>query len=61
MYDNWLMHDVTKVTTMLISGQVITVGVSDIINSGQSNDPIHYVAGMSQSDERGRYDVYHGE
>ncbi|KAM7387667.1 hypothetical protein PAMA_010011 [Pampus argenteus] len=41
-------------------GQVITVGVNDIINSWWSNDPIPYVAGMSQSEERGEYDVYHG-
>ncbi|XP_071400047.1 integrin alpha-IIb-like, partial [Centroberyx affinis] len=41
-------------------GQVITVGVNDIINSGRSQDPIHYVTGVSQSDERGGYDHYHG-
>lgn len=51
----------TLTNTVLIAGQVITVGVDDIINSGKSDDPIKYVAGISQSDERGGYDVYHGE
>ncbi|XP_027132075.1 integrin alpha-IIb isoform X4 [Larimichthys crocea] len=41
-------------------GQVITVGVSDITASGKSNDPIPYVTGVSQSDERGGYDLYRG-
>ncbi|XP_018516918.1 integrin alpha-IIb isoform X2 [Lates calcarifer] len=41
-------------------GQVFTVGVSDIINSEQSNTPISYVGGISQSDERGSYDIYRG-
>ncbi|TKS65008.1 Integrin alpha-IIb GPalpha IIb [Collichthys lucidus] len=47
--------DITKVC------QVITVGVSDITASGKSNDPIPYVTGVSQSDERGGYDLYRGE
>ncbi|CAI5676725.1 integrin alpha-IIb isoform X3 [Oreochromis niloticus] len=46
--------------SFFFQGQVITVGVDDIINSGKSDDPIKYVAGISQSDERGGYDVYHG-
>ncbi|KAM4598211.1 integrin alpha-IIb [Polymixia lowei] len=41
-------------------GQVITVGVNDIVNSGRRQDPIHYVSGVSQSDERDGYDHYHG-
>ncbi|XP_071319798.1 integrin alpha-IIb [Trachinotus anak] len=41
-------------------GQVFTVGAGDIINSGQSDSPIQYVRGISQSDERGDYDLYHG-
>ncbi|XP_043956299.1 integrin alpha-IIb isoform X3 [Gambusia affinis] len=41
-------------------GQVITVGVSDIINSGQSDGPIQYVAGIHQSNEQGGYDLYRG-
>ncbi|XP_008414711.1 integrin alpha-IIb isoform X1 [Poecilia reticulata] len=41
-------------------GQVITVGVSDIINSRQSNKPIQYVAGIHQSNEQGDYDLYRG-
>ncbi|XP_044038187.1 integrin alpha-IIb [Siniperca chuatsi] len=41
-------------------GQVITVGVSDIINSRQSNNPIHYVTGITQSEEKGDYDLYRG-
>ncbi|PWA26992.1 hypothetical protein CCH79_00019244, partial [Gambusia affinis] len=41
-------------------GQVITVGVSDIINSGQSDGPIQYVAGIHQSNEQGGYDLYQG-
>lgn len=45
----------------LLPGQVFTVGVSDIINSGRSDDPIQYVGGISQSDERGGYDLYRGE
>lgn len=48
-------------TTMLISGQVITVAVSDIIDSGLSKNPIPSVASISQSDERGDYDLYRGE
>ncbi|TKS65007.1 Integrin alpha-5 [Collichthys lucidus] len=40
--------------------KVITVGVSDITASGKSNDPIPYVTGVSQSDERGGYDLYRG-
>ncbi|XP_030591819.1 integrin alpha-IIb [Archocentrus centrarchus] len=46
--------------SFFFQGQVITVNAHDIINSGQSNDPIKYVAGVSQSDERGGYDLYHG-
>ncbi|KAM4717724.1 integrin alpha-IIb [Anableps anableps] len=41
-------------------GQVITVGVSDIINSGQSNEPIQYVTGVHNSDEQKDYDLYRG-
>ncbi|XP_023265499.1 integrin alpha-IIb-like [Seriola lalandi dorsalis] len=41
-------------------GQVFTVSVSDIINSGESDNPIQYVGGISQSDERGDYDLYRG-
>ncbi|KAG7232149.1 hypothetical protein INR49_009489 [Caranx melampygus] len=41
-------------------GQVFTVGVSDIINSERSDYPIQYVGGISQSDERGGYDLYRG-
>nr|XP_046272008.1 integrin alpha-IIb isoform X2 [Scatophagus argus] len=60
--------DVTKEGRLLLGapgsfyfqGQVITVGVSDIINSGRSNDAIHYVVGISQTDERGDYDLYRG-
>ncbi|XP_042249864.1 integrin alpha-IIb isoform X1 [Thunnus maccoyii] len=58
--------DITKDGRLLLGapgsfyfqGQVITAAVSDVINSGRSNDI--YVAGISQSDERGAYDVYHG-
>ncbi|MEQ2212785.1 hypothetical protein XENOCAPTIV_004941 [Xenoophorus captivus] len=42
-------------------GQVITVGVSDIINSGRSNEPVQYVTGIHQSDEQGGYDLYRDE
>ncbi|XP_041812274.1 integrin alpha-IIb isoform X2 [Chelmon rostratus] len=60
--------DITKEGRLLLGapgsfyfqGQVITVGVNDIINSGRRNDPIHYTAGISQSDERGGYDLYRG-
>ncbi|XP_051249601.1 integrin alpha-IIb isoform X2 [Dicentrarchus labrax] len=60
--------DITKEGRLLLGapgsfyfqGQVITVGVSDIINSGRSDDPLRYVAGISQSDERGAYDLYRG-
>ncbi|XP_076609166.1 integrin alpha-IIb isoform X1 [Chaetodon auriga] len=60
--------DITKEGRLLLGapgsfyfqGQVITVGVSDIIDSGRSKDPIRYTAGISQSDERGGYDLYHG-
>ncbi|MEQ2280477.1 hypothetical protein AMECASPLE_020335, partial [Ameca splendens] len=41
-------------------GQVITVGISDIINSGRSNEPVQYVTGIHQSDEQGGYDLYRG-
>ncbi|XP_029913612.1 integrin alpha-IIb [Myripristis murdjan] len=42
-------------------GQVITVGVDDIISNRQSQDPTDYVSGMSQSDEwEGQYDHYRG-
>ncbi|XP_040917919.1 integrin alpha-IIb isoform X2 [Toxotes jaculatrix] len=41
-------------------GQVFTVGVSKIINSEHSDSPIQYVGGISQSDERGDYDLYRG-
>ncbi|XP_039980117.1 integrin alpha-IIb [Xiphias gladius] len=41
-------------------GQIFTVGVSDIISSWQSDNPIQFVGGISQSDERGGYDLYHG-
>uniref|UniRef100_A0A671V626 Integrin alpha-IIb-like n=1 Tax=Sparus aurata TaxID=8175 RepID=A0A671V626_SPAAU len=41
-------------------GQVITVAVSDIIDSGLSKNPIPSVASISQSDERGDYDLYRG-
>lgn len=47
--------------SVLISGQVITVSVGDLLNGGQSNSPIQYVAGIHQSDERGFYDIYRGE
>lgn len=40
---------------------MITVGVSDIINSGQSDKPIQYVAGIHQSNEQENYDLYRGE
>ncbi|XP_038565470.1 integrin alpha-IIb isoform X1 [Micropterus salmoides] len=46
--------------SFFFQGQVITVGVSDIISSGWSNNPNHYVTGVSQSDERGDYDLYRG-
>ncbi|CAK6984596.1 LOW QUALITY PROTEIN: integrin alpha-IIb%2C partial [Scomber scombrus] len=60
--------DITKDGQLLLGapggfffqGQVFTVGVSDIINSGQINTPPQLVSGMSQSDEKGKYDVYHG-
>ncbi|XP_049416848.1 integrin alpha-IIb isoform X1 [Epinephelus fuscoguttatus] len=41
-------------------GQVITVAVSDIISSGRSSNPMPVVVGISQSDERGGYDLYRG-
>ncbi|XP_056144271.1 integrin alpha-IIb [Lampris incognitus] len=41
-------------------GEVITVGVNDVIDSGRSQDPIAYVSGVSLSAERGGYDHYHG-
>ncbi|XP_028268067.1 integrin alpha-IIb isoform X2 [Parambassis ranga] len=41
-------------------GQVITVRVGDLLNSGQSSSPIQYVADIHQSDERGFYDIYRG-
>ncbi|XP_061587945.1 integrin alpha-IIb [Cololabis saira] len=41
-------------------GQIISVGVSDIFNSGWSSGPIPYVAGIRQSEEKGGYDVYRG-
>lgn len=58
--------DITKDGRLLLGapgsfyfqGQVITVAVSDVINSGRSN--YTYVAGISQSNEREAYDVYHG-
>lgn len=48
--------------TALISGQVFTVGVSDILNNGRSNAPIQDDRGISHSDEDkgGDYEVYHG-
>ncbi|KAM9346618.1 integrin alpha-IIb [Symphorus nematophorus] len=47
--------------SFFFQGQIFTVAVSDIINSGQnSSEPIRYVAGISQSDERGGYDLYRG-
>lgn len=46
---------------MLISGQIFTVAASDIISSGRVSDLNHYVNGVSQSDERGGYDLYRGE
>ncbi|KAM8724532.1 integrin alpha-IIb isoform 1-T1 [Acanthopagrus schlegelii] len=60
--------DITKEGRLLLGapgsfyfqGQVITVAVSDIITSGRSKNPIPSVAGMSQSDERGDYDLYRG-
>uniref|UniRef100_A0A672HJS6 Integrin alpha-2 domain-containing protein n=1 Tax=Salarias fasciatus TaxID=181472 RepID=A0A672HJS6_SALFA len=47
--------------SFFFQGQVITVEVSDIISSGRSHVPIPQVSGISQSYERGGYDVYHGE
>uniref|UniRef100_A0A7N8YN46 Integrin, alpha 2b n=1 Tax=Mastacembelus armatus TaxID=205130 RepID=A0A7N8YN46_9TELE len=46
--------------SFFFQGQVFTVDVSDIIDSGRSKDPIQYVGGISQSDERGDYDLYCG-
>ncbi|XP_029944730.1 integrin alpha-IIb [Salarias fasciatus] len=46
--------------SFFFQGQVITVEVSDIISSGRSHVPIPQVSGISQSYERGGYDVYHG-
>ncbi|XP_047428483.1 integrin alpha-IIb [Mugil cephalus] len=50
--------------SFFFQGQVITVGISDIINNEQGHTPIQYVAGTSQSDEiygnYNGYDVYHG-
>lgn len=46
---------------MLISGQLFTVAASDIISSGRVSDLNPYVNGVSQSDERGDYDLYRGE
>lgn len=46
---------------MLILGQIFTVAASDIISSGRVSDFNPYVNGVSQSDERGGYDLYSGE
>ncbi|XP_008298146.1 integrin alpha-IIb [Stegastes partitus] len=46
--------------SFFFQGQVFTVGVSDIIKSGRSNSLIQNVEGISQSDERGGYDLYRG-
>ncbi|KAM3597151.1 uncharacterized protein V6R79_000563 [Siganus canaliculatus] len=60
--------DITKGNRLLLGapggyyfqGLVLTVDVSDIVNSGPSSDPIPDVAGISQSDETREYDIYHG-
>ncbi|XP_070704517.1 integrin alpha-IIb [Pempheris klunzingeri] len=60
--------DITKDGRLLLGapgsfyfqGQVFTVGVSDIIHSGQSSALVHHVAGITQSEERGGYDLYRG-
>ncbi|XP_072224113.1 integrin alpha-IIb isoform X2 [Leuresthes tenuis] len=46
--------------SFFFQGQVFSVPASDIINSGRSNEPIQYMAGVHQSIEERNYDVYRG-
>ncbi|KAI3359457.1 hypothetical protein L3Q82_013764, partial [Scortum barcoo] len=56
----WSLMILSFAQSLVCVCQVITVAMSDIINSGQSSSPIHYLTGISQSDERGGYDLYRG-
>ncbi|MEQ2158900.1 hypothetical protein GOODEAATRI_016963, partial [Goodea atripinnis] len=57
----WSPRGACDIIDFDLTGQVITVGVSDIINSGRSNEPVQYVTGIHQSDEQGGYDLYRDE